>query len=254
MQFDKVNNKERLCWPAVGLGQRSLGERCGCVVLRCSHGTLMRELSHGWADGVLVLPRSILISAVLRMCGCDDQRCSLWHSQARADPWMSGWGVSVSPRYSQARAGPWMSGQSVSVSPRYSQVRAFPRMSGCGVERYSHGTLEWEPTHGWAVVTRVVPIAASSKSCDFVVFALPPLFLWDLHLMLWPLSPAGFTVFFFFCLVLFMFTGIHPSPLLFSVTGAIRLPLWGLMAGISGLPATGRLPALEHSTQLPYAM
>ena len=53
--------------------------------------------------------------------------------------------------------------------------------------------------------------------------------------------------------VCFFFPGIYPSPLLFSVTGAVRLPVWGLLAGISGLPATGGLPALR-GTQLPYAM
>ena len=127
--------------------------------------------------------------------------------------------------------------------------------SGCSVQRYSHGTLEWEPTHGRAVVTRVVPTAPSSESCDLVVFVVLP-FPWDLHLMVWPLSPAGFIVFFFFvCLFFFCFfsPGIYPSPLLFSVTGAVRLPVWGLLAGISGLPATGGLPALR-GTQLPYAM
>ena len=112
--------------------------------------------------------------------------------------------------------------------------------SGCGVQRYSHGTLEWEPTHGRAVLTWVVPTAPSSESCDFVVFVVLP-FSFGISTSwcdLW--AQPGFS-------------GIYPSPLLFSVTCAVRLPVWGLMAGISGLPATGRLPAL-HSTQLPYTM
>ena len=76
--------------------------------------------------------------------------------------------------------------------------------SGCSVQRYSHGTLEWEPTHGRAVVTRVVPTAPSSESCDLVVFVVLP-FPWDLHLMVWPLSPAGFIVFFFVFFVVVVF-------------------------------------------------
>ena len=62
-----------------------------------------------------------------------------------------------------------------------------------------------------------------------------------------------FFVVVFFVFVVFFSPGIYPSPLLFSVTGAVRLPVWGLLAGISGLPATGGLPALR-GTQLPYAM
>ena len=231
----------------------------------------MREPSHGWAYRVLVLPRSTLTWAVPRMRGCDVPHCS-HGTQARADPWMSGWGVSV--------------------SPRYSQVRASPRMGGCGVQRYSHGTLEWELTHVWVVVTRGVPIAPSSESCDFVVFVVPlgspplvvvfsiiPMALSSesqpMDVRLWPelfplplqaravnllfllsspfplgspphgvtFQPSRFT----------FFSGIYPSPLLFSVTGAVRLPVLGLMAGIWGLPATGRLPAL-CGTQLPYTM
>ena len=127
----------------------------GCVVhlvRRCSHGTLMREPSHGWAYGVLVLPRSTLTWAVPWMRGWDVPRCS-HGTQARADPWMSGWGVSVTPRHSQARADPWMSGWGVSVTPRHSQTRADPWMSGWGVSvtpRHSQARADpW--MSGWGV-------------------------------------------------------------------------------------------------------
>ena len=91
-----------------------------------------------------------------RMRECDVPRCS-HGTQARADPWMSGWGVSVTPRHSQVRAFPtdgWM--WCAALFPWHSRVRADPCMSGCD---------------------RGVPIAPSSESCDFVVFVVLPLSL-----------------------------------------------------------------------------
>ena len=50
------------------------------------------------------------------------------------------------------------------------------------------------------------------------------------------------------------FLACNLSPLSFSVTGAMTPSLWGLMAGILGLPATGWLPVLLGTQLPPYVM
>ena len=155
---------------------------------------LKREPTLGWADGVLVLPRGTLKWELSpRMGGCGVQRYS--HGTLEWEP-THVWAVvtEVFPLPLPARA--------VTLLFLLSSPFLGISTSGCSVQRYSHGTLEWEPTHGRAVVTRVVPTAPSSESCDLVGFVVLP-FPWDLHLMVWPLSPAGFIVFLFFFLLLF---------------------------------------------------
>ena len=175
---------------------------------------------------------------------------------------MSGWGLVLPPWYSQARAAPvgW-------VDVLFSVIPIAPSSESCDFvvivvpppflgdlhfmcDLWAQpGSLFWHSQAraapvGWVdVLFSVIPIAPSSESCDFVVIVVPSPFISDLHFMVCPLSPAGF---------FFSLASIH-SPLSFSVTGAVTPSVWGLMAGLSGLPATGWLPELV-GTQPPYAM
>ena len=132
------------------------------------HGTLKRELSHGRVDGVFSVTPMALSS---ESWPTDEwMGCSVlppWHSQARAVPRTSGWGVSVTPKALSSESCPtdeWM-GCSV-LPPWHSQARAGPRTSGWGVQCYPHGTLKRELSHGRVDgVFSVTPMALSSESC-----------------------------------------------------------------------------------------
>ena len=175
----------------------------GCGVQRYFHGTLRREPTHGWVDGVLVLPPwHSQVRAVPQTSGCGVQHffhgtlrrewmwCSAlfpWHSQARANPWMSGWGVSVTPMalssescpmdewmwcsalfpwHSQARANPWMSGWGVSVTPMALSSESCPmdEWMWCSALFPWHSQARANPwMSGWGV--SVTLMALSSESC-----------------------------------------------------------------------------------------
>ena len=145
------------------------------------------------------------------------------HSQVRAVPWLSRWGVSVTPMALSSKSYPmdeWM--WCSALFPWHSQTRANPWMSGWGVS--------------------ITPMALSSDSCPmdewmccFALFLLhPPARAVTLLLLLsLPLSfgiptswcdlwaqPVSLFVCFFLVHIYF--------PLSFSVTGTIWLPVCGV--------------------------
>ena len=151
-----------------------------------------------------------------------------WHSQARTVPWLSGWGVSVTPKALSGESCPtdermWCS----ALFPWHSQARAV-------VLRYSHCTLQREL---W-----------------LFCYCCPSPFPLGSHLMVWPLSPAGFSVCLFVGLIFLLFTGIYPFSTVIQCDWCRDSHCVGSHGWFIGIASHGLIASVLVGTQPPYAM